>query len=561
MESLKQRIINQLSVLKNELKEQIEAIAKDRSFKAFKKQLIEDKIVTEEEILWIFSKEYGIPYLDIRRYSVPKENARLLPKEIAMRYSVLPLSNMKEVLTLATADPLDVLALDNVGVSVSFKKIDLVLAKEEYILQALKKLYFSKATEELFSQDKSQIVLEQKDYQEEVDLAQAIKESNLAPIVKIVNLIIFEGLNKKASDIHLEPTESELVVRYRIDGVLLKGLTLPKENQSAIIARLKIMSSLNITEFRIPQDGRFKVKFQERMIDFRVSSLPTQFGEKFVLRILDREKLSVGIEKLGFSKVPAELFAQALKAPFGIILVTGPTGSGKSTTLYSVLAKRNKPDTNIITIEDPVEYQLEGITQIQVKPEIGLNFSTSLRSVLRQSPDIVMVGEIRDSQTADIAIKASLTGEFIFSTLHTNNAVGALTRLMDMGVEPFLLSSSLIAATAQRLVREICRYCKEKYLVDKKILQKTGFKEPPEYLYKGQGCKKCNSTGYSGRIALLEVLLIDGTIREMILERKSEEKIIEYARKNCGFLSLKEDGFLKCQEGITTIEEVLRVAG
>jgi len=328
---------------------------------------------------------------------------------------------------------------------------------------------------------------------------------------------------------------------------------------------LKIISGLDITESRMPQDGRFKVKFENREIDFRVSSLPANFGEKFVLRVLDRKSLSIGLKKLGFSEKPLKLFEEAIAAPFGIILVTGPTGSGKSTTLYSIISQINSPERNIVTIEDPVEYHLEGITQIQANADIGLTFSVGLRSVLRQSPDIIMVGEIRDSETADIAIKASLTGEIIFSTLHTNSAVGAISRLRDMGTEPFLLASSLVALTAQRLVRKLCPKCKEKHKIDKETLKRLELDSfcrehnGANEFYRPKGCSYCGHSGYRGRVAIIEIILLDDKIKEMIVEKLPESDIVEYARKFGGYNSLREDGLLKCLDGETSVEEVIRV--
>ncbi len=319
------------------------------------------------------------------------------------------------------------------------------------------------------------------------------------------------------------------------------------------------MSGLNITEFRIPQDGRFKVRLDKKEVDFRVSSLPTKYGEKFVLRALDKSNLSIGLEKLGFSELPRRLFSRALERPFGIILVTGPTGSGKSTTLYSVINYLNTPQKNIVTIEDPVEYQIDGITQIQAHPDIGLTFAQSLRAVLRQSPDIIMVGEIRDSETADIAIKASLTGELIFSTLHTNDSVGAITRLTDMDIEPFLLASSLIVSSAQRLCRKICEHCKTQDDVPSNILDKLGLKPGEKTFYTGSGCEYCQQTGFRGREAVLEVLPVDDRIKEMITKRASESDIIKYARDQLGFINLREDVLDKAFRGATSIEEVFRV--
>ena len=563
MPSLKERVLKHITELKNVSPEVIKDIqARSNNFNELKFNLITNGVVSGEEILLILSNEYAMPYLDLDKYRISPENKNLLPKELAFRYKVLPIAEIGEVITMATSNPLDVVALDDLKLASSFKKINLVLAKEDKILKFLNTLY-SDTEAVSFSEEESDedFSLKEIPSEEGEGLETLVKESTLPPIVRIVDLIIYEGLRRRASDIHIEPTESDLSARYRIDGVLHQGLSLPRKNQNSILARLKVMSLLNITEFRIPQDGRFKVKFEGREIDFRVSSLPTNFGEKIVLRILDREKLSLGIKNLGFSEQPLKLFEEALQAPFGIILVTGPTGSGKSTTLYSILTQFNTPVRNIITIEDPVEYQLEGITQVQVKPEIGLTFSSTLRSVLRQSPDIVMVGEIRDAETVDIAIKASLTGEFIFSTLHTNNSVGAITRLLDMNIEPFLVASSLVASTAQRLVRELCPKCKVKEKVDVHLWEQLGCPLSESVFYKPKGCPYCNHTGYRGRIALLEVLSIDDTIRDMIIKRASEDEIVAYARKARSFLSLREDGYKKCVQGVTSLEEVLRVAG
>jgi type IV pilus assembly protein PilB len=567
MDSLKQRVLKKIINYKQSKEPEIKQIAQStKTFYRLQSQLIKKNIISEDEFLLILSKECKMPYIDLDKYKLSPDNKELLSKELAFRYRVLPLSNIGSVLTVATANPLDVVALDDLMLATPFKKVDLVLAREGKIQAALERLYSDRDIVSVLKEEKPEDTGQDDDSQlrevnvaGEKNLETLVKESKLPPIVRVVNLIIYEGLNRRASDIHIEPTEIGLVVRYRIDGVLHHGLDLPKRNQNAILARLKIMSSVNITEFRVPQDGRFKVKFQEREIDFRVSTLPTNFGEKVVLRILDKENLSVGLDKLGFSPTPLKLFQQALKAPFGIILVTGPTGSGKSTTLYSIINQVNQPEYNIITIENPVEYQIDGISQIQTKPDIGLTFASSLRSVLRQSPDVIMVGEIRDFETADIAVKASLTGEFIFSTLHTNNAAGAITRLIDMGIEPFLVSSSLIASTAQRLVRKLCPECREPAQIKPGLLKKVGYNRQGE-LFMARGCSYCNNTGYRGRVALLEVLLFDDKMRQMVIAREDEKDIINYAVSNKSFVSLKEDGFDKCAKGVTTLEEVLRVA-
>ncbi len=528
-----------------------------------KKLLLAQNWLTETEFLGFLSQELEIPYIDIKKYTVSPENTSYIPEDIAFQYRVFPLSRLKNSLTIATANPLDVLTLDDIKLKLQVD-LQLVLANETDILALLNKLY---KKEETFSsllaqastdsdfnvaQDKSSEILASEGF----DL---LAESKTAPIVKIVDLFVYEALSKRASDIHIEPTEFVLKVRYRIDGLLQDAFDIPRKNQNAIFARLKIMSGLNITETKIPQDGRFKVKMQSREVDFRVSSLPTRYGEKFVLRALDKSNLSIGLDKLGFSDVPRQLFEAAVKKPFGIILVTGPTGSGKSTTLYSIVNYLNGADRHIVTIEDPVEYQIQGLTQIPVNAELGLTFAAALRAVLRQSPDIIMVGEIRDSETADIAIKASLTGELIFSTLHTNDSVGAIIRLADMGIEPFLLASSLLLTSAQRLCRRICPHCKNPSKPPEYLLKKLQIVQHDAVFFEGKGCVECNNTGYHGREALLEVLAIDDTIKEMIVRRKSEQDILEYARANLHFRSLREDGIEKCLRGVTTLEEILRV--
>ena len=554
--SIKEKILEYIKD-KQVSKELLNTILNVKDYKDLKNILLENNLITEEDFLIILSNELRIPYLDLKKYKIAPENKNLISKDIALKYNILPLCKISNILTIAISNPLEVITYDDIRIATSNQKLELVFAKEEDILKGLDFLYKEvDKIKEFMDTTQEEIITE--DSIKKQSLEDVIKESKLPPIVRAIDLIIYNALQKRASDIHIEPYEDKLLVKYRIDGILNEEFSFPKKNQNAVIARLKIISSLNLTETRLPQDGRFKVKFQNREIDFRVSSLPTYFGEKFVLRILDKENLSFGLKNLGFSGEPLRIFEEAIKAPFGIILVTGPTGSGKSTTLYSIINQLNTPDKNIITIEDPIEYNINGITQIQVLPEIGLDFAAGLRSVLRQSPDIIMVGEIRDAETADIAIKASLTGELILSTLHTNNAVGVITRLIDMGIEPFLLASSLIASTAQRLVRRLCPKCKEQYILDENTLKR--FNLDKREFFRPKGCPECNYTGYKGRIALLEILLFDDKIREMIVEGKSEKEISDYAMKNLGYKFLIEDGFLKCKEGITSIEEVLRVA-
>ncbi|MDD5730990.1 MAG: GspE/PulE family protein, partial [Candidatus Omnitrophica bacterium] len=393
---------------------------------------------------------------------------------------------------------------------------------------------------------------------EKIELSSALQESEKPLIVKLVDLMLTEALKRRASDIHIEPEEDGLRIRYRIDGALHEMFKLPRSKQNAIIARIKIIADLDITENRVPQDGRFKVRFENKEVDFRVSGLPVTYGQKFVLRILDKGNLSIGLDNLGFSPSPLAVFKAAIAKPFGMILVTGPTGSGKSTTLYSILTQLNTPERNIITVEDPVEYQMEGVTQVQTKQDIGLTFSTGLRALLRQSPDVIMIGEIRDSETADIAVKASLTGQLVLSTLHTNDAISSITRIIDMGVEPFLVGSSLIMACAQRLCRRLCPKCKKPVEFSKDYLEKIGFKEKAVF-YKAEGCGYCNNTGFYGRIAILEAVLIDDVIREMIIKKKSIDEIKSYAIDKCGMQTLRDDAFIKVRDGFTSIEEALRI--
>jgi type II secretory ATPase GspE/PulE/Tfp pilus assembly ATPase PilB-like protein len=377
----------------------------------------------------------------------------------------------------------------------------------------------------------------------------------------MVNLVIKEAIRRRASDIHIEPEVDGMRVRYRIDGVLRDILNIPKENQNAVVVRIKIMSRLDITNAHIPQDGRFKLKVNNKEVDFRVSVLPTTFGQKIVMRVLDKGTLSVGLSGLGFEEKSLNILKESIKKPFGMILVTGPTGSGKSTTLYSIISELNTIERNIITVEDPVEYLIEGLTQIQTHPEIGLTFAEGLRAMLRQSPDVVMVGEIRDNETADIAIKASLTGQLVFATLHTNDAAGALTRLVDMEVEPFLVASSLVLVSAQRLCRKICDRCKEPSAVPKKVLERLKVRIPAGVIfYHGKGCVACNETGYLGRMGVTELLEIDDIVRDMLIDGRSSEDIKEYACKEKGMMTLWDDAMAKCVAGQTTLEEVLRIA-
>ncbi len=561
--TIKEKILSYIKENKKPDSKLLAEIAKrSKGYDEFKQALVESRILSEEELLLIFSKELKIPFLDIKKYKLPPNNQEFLPQEAAFKYQVLPICKIGKILTIATSNPLDVIVTDDLKIITKADRIDLVISRQEDIAKALDSLYQTSKSNQTFVDQESSDLPEESEVKE--DLETLINESKHPPIVRAIDLIIYNSLKKRASDIHIEPYEDKVMVKYRVDGVLHEEFNFPKRNQQAIIARLKIISSLDITESRLPQDGRFKVSFQNRDIDFRVSILPTNFGEKFVLRVLDKENLALGLKQLGFSDEPLKLFEEAVSIASGLILVTGPTGSGKSTTLYSIINQINNPDKNIITIEEPVEYILKGITQVPANVDIGLTFACGLRSLLRQAPDVIMVGEIRDFDTADIAIKASLAGGLIFSTLHTNSAVGSITRLIDMNIEPFLLASSLISVTAQRLVRKLCPKCKEKYKLESDVLKRLDIsleKETniPKEFYRAKGCKFCADSGYRGRVALIEIIFLDDQIREMIVQKRSETEIIQYAKTNKDFKFLREDGFLKCCQGITSIEEVIRV--
>ena len=530
------------------------------------KILTDENIITHKDLMVLLSEQLDIPPIDLSKYKIDPNIAKLVPEKLASQHNLIPISKIANTITVAMVDPTDILAIDDIKNTLppDVSNVDIIIATGSDIKDAHAKI-FGSPTEDIVKialdadVEKVEVVEEEK-----LDVGEITVESKKAPIVKIVSLILNEALKRRASDIHIEPTEKDVRVRYRIDGALREALRLPKKNQNAIVARLKIMSKLDITENRVPQDGRFKIKFGTKGIDFRVSILPIAFGNKVVLRALDKSNLDVGLDKLGFSPGPLEAFKKALERPFGMILLTGPTGSGKSTTLYSIINKLNTPTRNIITIEDPVEYALEGITQIQANPEIGLTFANGLKSVLRQSPDIVMVGEIRDFETADIAIKASLTGQIVLSTLHTNDAIGAITRLIDMGVEPFLVSASLVLTAAQRLQRSICPRCKEAIDIPRPVLERVaGAKDVDKLMkrkpfYSGKGCPHCNNTGYLGRTGVLESLTIDDTLRDMIIRRASTEEISKYAASK-GMVTLRDSALENFAAGLTTMEEVLRI--
>lgn len=509
------------------------------------------------------SEKLNIPFIRISQYQIPKELLNLIPEKIARNYKVIPVAKFGPVLTLAMVNPLNLMILDELRYLIGLEITPVVSTPSE-ILEAIEIYYkpsFEMSIEKLKEEKTEEVSIEKTTAEEEeLDIYKLTEMSSQEKVVNTLNNIILEALKSKASDIHIEPYQEHIRIRYRIDGVLTEKMTLSKDMQDALLARIKIMSKLDITQRKIPQDGRFTINFEDRNIDFRVSILPTYFGEKGVLRILDKGRMKLDLGSLGFSERAFEIYKEAIFSPFGIILITGPTGSGKSTTLYSMLNELNTPEKNIVTIEDPIEYHLKGITQIQIKPEIGLDFAQCLRSVLRQSPDVIMVGEIRDFETADIAMKSALTGHLVLTTLHTNDAPSAITRLLDMGIEPFLIAGALRMVSAQRLVRKLCDYCKESYTIDKRSLEKFGiFVDKEEVvLYRATGCNKCGKVGYKGREAIVEVFLVDDTLREMIIQRTPLLDIKKYL-KSTGMHTLREDGFLKALKGVTSLEEVIRV--
>lgn len=576
MQSLREAIIDILLKNKRLSKERLEEAFEIQRKKQIplRKVLVEQGFISEEELLSLLSEQLYIPTLHLAKYKFEADIIKLIPEHMARQYIIIPLSRIGNTLTVAVSDPLNIFALDDLKTFTGFN-IDTVLSSKDEITKALDAQYTLKPKdaqqilEEAFlsksETDKQSLQLVER---EEIELTDVLRESEKAPIVKLVDLMLNEALKRRASDIHIEPEIESLRIRYRIDGALHEAFKVPRSNQNAVLARIKIISDLDITENRLPQDGRFKVKFENREIDFRVSALPITFGQKFVLRVLDKSNLSTGLNRLGFSEQPMRVFKEAIAKPFGMILVTGPTGSGKSTTLYSILNQLNTPDKNIVTIEDPVEYQIEGITQVQVKPEVKLDFASGLRSILRQSPDIIMIGEIRDAETADIAIKASLTGQLVFSTLHTNDAISSISRLLDMNIEPFLVSSSLIMLCAQRLCRRICLKCRKPDSVSLDFVKNLGFIPALEInadfkekitVYESVGCKYCNNTGFYGRIALLEAVMIDDIIREMIAKKDSIDEIKKYAVEKCGMKILRDDAYLKVKEGATSLNEALRI--
>ena len=530
--------------------------------------LVKMGFIDDEELVEFLSQRYGVPAINLSEIEVDGSIISIIPAEVARKYTILPVSKAGAKLTIAMVDPTNVFAMDDVKFMTGYN-VEPVVASDSTLRGAIDQYYGSTHSIELKKvmedlEENEDADLEVLDDEEDIDLEALEQESEEAPVVRLVNIILTDAIKRDASDIHLEPYEKEFRVRYRIDGLLYEMMRPPLRLREAITSRMKIMAKLDIAEKRLPQDGRIKIKTRVggkvKDLDFRVSSLPTIFGEKIVLRLLDKDNLMLDMTKLGFESSSLRRFEQAILKPFGMVLVTGPTGSGKTNTLYSALSRINTTETNIMTAEDPVEFNLVGVNQVQMKDQIGLNFAAALRSFLRQDPNIILVGEIRDFETAEVAIKAALTGHLVLSTLHTNDAPSSINRMMNMGIEPFLVASSVNLIAAQRLVRRICASCKEAYEVPEQALVDLGFSQQESKTikpFRGRGCERCSGTGFKGRVALYEVMDVDEDVRELILSGGSANELRQQALSN-GMISLRASGLEKIRDGVTTIEEVMR---
>lgn len=555
---LRRKVINQAS-----LQKALEDMA--ISNKRLDECLIEKKLATEVDITLAISEYLGMPPITLSHFTPDSQLIESLPKEILRQHQAIPLAKVGRMLTVALGDPFNTGAVEELKALTGLEIVPVATSEKE-VKELLTKYLEQPATdlEDIFKNaSDSEDVEVGHEKKDDMSIDQMLESAEGAPVIRIVNSILIEAMRRRASDIHLEPMEKAFRLRYRIDGDLFEVPSPPKNLQAAIISRVKIMSDMNIAERRIPQDGRFKIRALNKEVDLRVSLLPTVFGEKIVMRILDKSNLAPSLAALGLDKKSLESLIYAIHQPHGIILVTGPTGSGKTTTLYSCLQDMNTTDVNIITTEDPVEYQLPGINQVQMNEDVGLTFSTALRAILRQDPDIVMVGEIRDQETAAIAVKAALTGHLVLSTLHTNDAAGAITRLRDMGIEAFLLASSVIMTQAQRLYKKVCQVCKRPRDLPLEYLRLNGL-DPKAFegcqLFEPTGCPKCNNLGFKGRASLMEILMVDDDIRQLILQNSNASAIGARAIKN-GMLTLRMVGLQRVRDGLSTIEEILSVTG
>jgi type IV pilus assembly protein PilB len=525
--------------------------------------------ISDDEITGVLSRQYGVPSINLKFYEVDASVIKLIPQDTAVRYQIVPLSRVGSTLTIAMTDPTNVFAMDDIKFMTGFN-VEPVVASETAIAEAISKFYgevesgeeLDKVMKDLSAEDAADLELATEE--QETNLADLERAAEEAPIIKLVNLIMTDAVKRGASDIHVEPYEKEVRVRLRIDGILQAVMAPPMKLRDAILSRIKIMAKLDISEKRLPQDGRIMIKYRKdgriKDLDFRVSTIPTLYGEKIVMRLLDKENLRLDMTKLGFEQESLTKYEHAILRPYGMVLVTGPTGSGKTNTLYSSIARLNTAETNIMTAEDPVEFQLAGVNQVQMKDQIGLNFAAALRAFLRQDPNIILVGEIRDFETAEIAVKAALTGHLVLSTLHTNDAPSTISRLMNMGIEPFLVATSVNLICAQRLVRKICQNCKEPLDVPPQAMLDAGFSQEESATTKisvGKGCGTCNKTGYKGRVGLYEVMEINDELRELILVGASALELKKKAIDQ-GMLTLRRSGLTKAAAGLTTLEEVIR---
>lgn len=553
-------LINQGMINSEQLKKALE-VQKTDNKKKIGEILVSQGAITQKQLLQALQHVYEAEYIELEDVILDPEIVSIIPKRVAVRYKIVPLSKENNTLTIAMANPLDVNTIDYIK---EYTKMDVIpkFASEDDITNVLSTYY--EATGQFDDLLEKVDVSTVSDRGDEVNLSELEAISQEAPVIQLVNMIIVQGIKERASDIHLEPNKRGLLVRYRIDGILHDVRMLPVRIKPAIISRIKILSRMDIAERRLPQDGRFQLRFGAREVDLRVSSIPTVYEEKIVMRVLDKSQGVISLDNVGFTNEQLEEFRKMIDSSYGIILITGPTGSGKSTTLYGALNEIDSIEKNVITVEDPVEYKLERINQINVRPKINLTFANTLRSILRQDPDIIMIGEMRDSETAHIAVQSALTGHLVFSTLHTNDAVSSLTRMVDMGIAPFLISSSVIGVMAQRLVRRVCPKCIEEYKPETDVLEnlKVNFELPDPgsfKLYHGKGCDYCKNTGYRGRTAIFEMIRINDEIRSMIMKHSSSNEIKEVSIKN-GMRTLLDSGVEKVLKGITTIDEVLRVA-
>jgi type IV pilus assembly protein PilB len=564
MSSLKERLTEILIDNKLITREQLDQALELQKNKGgrLSKIIIELGLAKESDLAFVLSQGLGLPLIDLKRIKIDPDVLKIIPAKICYHYQIIPISKMGSTLTIAMADPLNIFAIDTLRDLTGFQ-MNPIISTTEQIIQAIDQ-FFPDATsgiiEDLLneiSESKIELIQEKnKDAPSDQELGLASRQG---PAIRLTNMILEEGIKRKASDILIEPLPESLKIRFRIDGVLREQEAPPKSMHPLLISRIKVLSELDIAEHRLPQDGRFKVRVQNRDIDFRVSILPSSQGEKAAIRILDKSTATLDVDKLGFDELSASKLKKAAAYPHGMILVCGPTGSGKTTTLYSILKFIDTPQKNLVTVEDPVEFQLEGINQVSIKPDIGLTFASALRSILRQDPNIIMIGEIRDFETVDIAIKSALTGHLVLSTLHTTTSSGAVVRLVNMGVEPFLITSSLICVVAQRLIRQLCPKCKEKYELHKDIAKNLEISATPHpVFYRPKGCKYCFKTGYSGRLGIAEVLFLSPDIKNLILSGAQELQIKQVAC-NEGMKTLRENAIALALSGSTSIEEVLRV--